>query len=106
MDKPCLTLRMKYPIRTHSIFFFRNTDKSQALDFKNLLVFLLKVICDVVSRVAILGAWLYTTKDGKFSIEMVTGYFYTIALVNFLENLAFSIHKGEDYVSFRNLTGM
>ena len=96
---------MKSPIRTHSIVFFRNTDKSQALDFKNLLVFLLKVICDVVSRVAILGAWLYTTKDGKFSIEMVTGYFYTIATVNFLENMAFSIHKGEDIVSFRNLTG-
>ena len=75
------------------------------MDFKNLLVFLLKVVCDVVSRVAILGAWLYTTNGGKFSIEMVTGYFYTIATVNFLENLAFSIHKGEDYVSFRNLTG-
>ena len=85
---------------------FRNTDKSQALDFKNLLVFLLKVICDVVSRVAILGAWIYTTNEGNFSSARVTGYFYTIATVNFLENLAFSIHKGEDYVSFRNLTGL
>ena len=75
------------------------------MDFKNLLVFLLKVICDVVSRVAILGAWLYTTNEGTFSSAWVTGYFYTIAMVNFLENMAFSIHKEEDIVSFRNLTG-
>ena len=96
---------MKSLIRTHSIFLFRNTDKSQALDFKNLLVFLLKVISDVVSRVAILGAWLYTTNEGNFSSAMVTGFFYTLAVVNFLEYMAFSFHNGEEIVSFRNLTG-
>lgn len=87
------------------MLIFRNTDKAQALDFKNLLLFIVKVICDVISRVSIFGAWIYTTNSGTFSTAMATGCFYSLALVNFLENMAFSIHKGEDILSIRNLTG-
>ena len=36
---------------------------------------------------------------------MTVGFYYTLATLNFIENLAFSIHKNEDIVSFRNMTG-
>ena len=94
-----------YKLCIHTLLIFRNRDKSQALGFKNLIIFILKVICDVTSRISILGAWLYTTNDGTFSSVRVTIYFYTMATINFLENLAFSIHNREDIVSFRNITG-
>ena len=37
---------------------------------------------------------------------MIIGIFYTLAMVNFFKNMAFSIYKKEDIVSFRNLIGM
>ena len=75
------------------------------MDFKNLVVFSLKIICDASSRLIIVGAWMYTINSGNFSTVMALGFYYTLALVNFVENFAFSIHNKEDIVSFRNLTG-
>ena len=37
---------------------------------------------------------------------MAVGFYYTLATINFLENMAFSIYKKEDIASFRNLTGV
>ena len=37
---------------------------------------------------------------------MAVGFYYTLATINFLENVAFSIYKKEDIASFRNLTGV
>ena len=75
------------------------------MDFKNLVVFSLKIICDASSRLIIVGAWMYTINSGNFSTVMALGFYYILALVNFIENVAFSIHNKEDIVSFRNLTG-
>ena len=92
------------------------------MDFKHLVVFLSKVLCDATSRLAILGmlkvldiikvifftsgAWVYTINSGNFNTLLTVGFYYTLATINFIENLAFSIHKNEDIVSFRNLTGV
>ena len=75
------------------------------MDFKSLIVFSLKIICDASSRLIIVGAWMYTTNSGNFSTSMALGFYYTLATVNFLENFVFSINNNEDIVSFRNITG-
>ena len=54
----------------------------------------------------VLGGWLYTVNSGDFSTYSVISIYYSLAAINFLENLAFSIHKKEDIASFRNLTGV
>ena len=36
---------------------------------------------------------------------MIIGFYYTLAMINFFENMAFSAYKKEEIVSFRNLTG-
>ena len=87
------------------VHIFRNRNKSEALDFKSLVVVSLKIICDASSRLIIVGAWMYTINSGNFSTYMAIGFYYTLAMVNFFENCAFSIHNKEDFVSFRNLTG-
>ena len=52
------------------------------------------------------GAWVYTINSGNFDALMAVGFYYTLATINFLENVAFSIYKKEDIASFRNLTGV
>ena len=52
------------------------------------------------------GAWVYTINSGNFDALMAVGFYYTLATINFLENMAFSIYKKEDIASFRNLTGV
>ena len=94
------------------------------MDFKHLVVFQSKVFCDATSRLALLGtgyyitfsgppivkkssgAWVYTINSGNFNTLMTVGFYYTLATINFIENLAYSIHKNEDIVSFRNVTGV
>ena len=66
---------------------------------------MIRVICDVISRITIVGSWIYTANSGIFSTLMATGFFYTFVILNFIENLAFSIYKREDIASSRNLTG-
>ena len=93
------------------------------------MIFQSKVFCDATSRLAILGikcrisitfsglqslsihhdklgAWVYTVNSGNFNTHMTVSFYYTLATINFIENLAFSIHKNEDIVSFRNVTGV
>ena len=52
------------------------------------------------------GGWVYSINLGNFSALMTTGFYYTLVMMNFIENMTFSILKREEIASFRNLTGV
>ena len=69
--------------------FERNSNKSEALDTKCSIVFLLKVICDASARLALVGIWIYTVNFGQFSTTMILGYYYGLMILLVLNNMCF-----------------
>ena len=76
-----------------------------ALDVKNGVVLILKVLCDASSKMTIFGAFMFTHNGGQFSTKMTVTYFYGLVLIFASINRMFSIKKREDIKSIRNMTG-
>ena len=56
------------------------------MDYQNFGFLLLKIVLDVLSRIFIFSAWMYTDNDGQFSTKRTVGYFYVIFLLSLLIN--------------------
>lgn len=76
------------------IINFRNGNKQQAMDYQNFGFLLLKIVLDVLSRILIFSAWMYTDNEGQFSTKRTVGYFYAIFLLYLLINCI--INKYDD----------
>ena len=82
--------RGKVDIDPKNLVFLRNSDKKDALSTNSLVVLILKIIFDSVSRILIFGIWMFVINKGQFSTTYtVIGYYAAVmALVVF--NLCFS----------------
>ena len=76
-----------------------------ALDVKNGVVLILKVLCDASSKMTIFGAFMFTHNGGQFSTKMTVTYYYGLVLIFASINRLFSIKLWRDVISLRNLTG-
>lgn len=88
-----------------SLTIYRNTSKSEALEGKNFIVFFLKVLCDALSRLTIVGAWMFTINIGQFSTLLAVGCYYGTMFMLLLVNIGFTLHNHEDLCSIRNMIG-
>ena len=60
------------------------------MDNKNLSIFLLKIVLDVLSRILIFSAWMYSDNDGQFSTKRTVGFFYGTFILLLLFNSIFN----------------
>ena len=60
------------------------------MNYKNLVLLLIKIMLDVVSRILIFSAWMYTDNDGQFSTKRTVGFFYGTFILLLLLNCIFN----------------
>ena len=70
--------------------FFSNKDKNEALDTTNIIVLVVKVLMDLVSRVLIFFAFMIVHNDGKFSPMRTLTSFYTMVAIMIIFNVVFN----------------
>ena len=51
-------------------FNFRNGNKKGAVELKHLFILVFKIIMDLMSRILLFSAWMYTSNNGQFSTWM------------------------------------
>ena len=59
------------------------------MNYKNLVLLLIKIMLDVVSRILIFSAWMYTDNDGQFCTSRTIIFFYGTFLLIFIFNYIF-----------------
>ena len=74
------------------------------MNYKTLTLLVMKIILDVVSRIMIFSAWMYTDNAGQFSTKRTFLFFYGLFLLNFILNVALC-NKKRGFKSIRNLIG-
>ena len=67
-----------------------NKDKKQALGGKNILVLVLKVLMDLVSRVIIFFIFMIVHHKGKFSPSRTLFSFYIMVAIMIIFNVVFN----------------
>ena len=67
-----------------------NNDKSGALDAKNIVILVLKVLMDLVSRVLIFFTFMIVHNGGHFSPMRTLTSFYTVVGIMFIFNIVFN----------------
>ena len=65
-------------------------DKNEALAPTNIIVLVLKVLMDLVSRVLIFFAFMIVHNDGKFSPVRTLASFYMMVGIMFIFNIIFN----------------
>ena len=73
---------------------WRNADKRDALSTNSLVVLILKIIFDSISRILIFGIWMFVHNNGKFSSFYTVTAYYSAVLLLLLFNLSFN-HERE-----------
>ena len=71
--------------------YFRNNSKKESLTIVHLVVLVVKISFDSVSRILMFSSWLYVTNDGQFDTWTVTIAYYAVVVLMFIFNLIF--HK-------------
>ena len=79
-----------YDISDRFYLDFRNKDKNQALAMRNILILMLKVLMDVLSRFLIFFAWMIIDNKGKFSPIRSMTSFYTMVGIMIIFNIVFN----------------
>ena len=69
-------------------FNFRNGNKKGAVELKHLLTLVFKIIMDLMSRILLFSAWMYTSNNGQFS-TWITVIAYVLFNVIFNSNNVF-----------------
>lgn len=59
------------------------------MNYKNLVLLLLKIMLDVVSRILIFSAWMCTDNDGQFCTYRTVLFYYGTFLLLFIFNSIF-----------------
>ena len=72
------------------IFSYRNKDKNEALPPLNIIVLLLEVFMDVVSRVLIFFVFMIVYNDGHFSPQGTLIFFYKVVGIMLIFNVVFN----------------
>ena len=84
--------------------FFSNKDKNEALAPTNIIVLVVKVLMDLVSRVLIFFAFMIVHNDGKFSPMRTLISFYTMVGIMFIFNIVFNERR--NFTSTKYWLGM
>ena len=80
--------------------FFSNKDKNEALDTTNIIVLVVKVLMDLVSRVLIFFAFMIVHNDGKFSPMRTLTSFYTMVALMIIFNIVFNERRNFKSLKF------
>ena len=83
--------------------FLSDKDKNEALAPTNIIVLVVKVLMDLVSRVLIFFAFMIVHNDGKFSPMRTLTSFYTMVAIMIIFNIVFN--KSRDICSFKYWIG-
>ena len=96
----------------------RNTNKNEALDAKNFVVFFLKVVCDATSKLILFGTWMLTYswiykcpysffiyKCWNLSTNLIVAFYYGMVSVLLITNFGFCLIEKDEIVSLRNMIG-
>ena len=75
---------------------FRNNSKKESLTIVHLVVLVVKISFDSVSRILLFSSWLYVTNDGQFDTWTVTIAYYTVVGLMFSFNLIFHKNTKKD----------
>ena len=71
---------------------------------KHFVVFMGKVVCDVIFRLLIFGAWMFTVNCWMFSADLTVAYFYGMMTLMVVINVRF-LKENEKIASLRNMFG-
>ena len=71
-------------------YCFRNKDKNEALAPLNILILVLKVLMDLVSRVLIFFIFMIVHNNGRFSPMRTLTSFYTMVGIMTIFNIVFN----------------
>ena len=80
--------------------FFSNKDKNEALAPTNIIVLVVKVLMDLVSRVLIFFAFMIVHDDGKFSPTRTLTSFYTMVALMIIFNIVFNERRNFKSLKF------
>ena len=75
------------------LILLRNKEKNEALAMRNILILMLKVLMDIVSRFLIFFIWMIIDKNGKFSPTRTVSSFYTMVGIMIIFNIVFNARK-------------
>ena len=70
-----------------NVNLFSNKEKNDSLPLLNILVLVLRVLMDIVSRVLIFFSFMIVTNNGKFSPERTLISFYTMVGIMLIFNI-------------------
>ena len=71
-------------------YYLRNKDKNDALSPLNILILVLKVLMDLVSRVLIFFVFMIVHNEGQFSPMRTLTSFYTMVGIMTIFNIVFN----------------
>ena len=85
------------------MFYFRNGNKKGAMDLKHLFILVFKIILDLMSRILLFSAWMYTSNNGQFSTWLTVIAYY----MNFIFLIFFNVlfNSKNDYGSIQYWIG-
>ena len=86
-----------------SSFTIRNGEKRNAMNYKNFILLVVKIMMDSISRILLFSAWMYTSNNGQFSNWKTWIAFYTIFMVLVAFNINFSSTR--EFLSMRYWIG-
>ena len=75
------------------------------MDIKHFVVFMGKVVCDVIFRLLIFGSWMFTVNYWVFSAHLTVAYFYGMMTLMLMINVGFCLKENEKIASLRNMFG-
>ena len=75
----------------------RNGNKKGAMTYKNLILLVLKMILDILSRILIFSAWMYTDNNGQFSTLRTLIFYYGLFLLLTAFNVV--INRDDNWIS-------
>jgi len=82
-----LSILLSFGTFAFTTYKIRNADKKDALTTNSLLVLILKIIFDSVSRILIFGIWMFVLNNGQFSTFYVVVGYYAAVLTLIIFNL-------------------
>ena len=85
------------------MLFLSNKDKNEALNALNILVLVLKVLMDLVSRVLIFFIFMIVHNNGHFSPIRTLASFYTMVGIMTIFNIVFNERR--NFYSFKYWLG-
>ena len=80
--------------------FFSDNDKKGALTPLNIVILVLKVLMDLVSRVLIFFTFMIVHNDGKFSPMRTLISFYTLVSIMFIFNVVFNVRRNFSSIKY------